>query len=86
MHLVTRTIQQSVRDGRINISPYRKGPDGGVHAEVYKVLCEAFNSFVRINQVNGQAVTRNILIPKVNVATAFGSETVRTTKNLLQRL
>ena len=48
-----------VKDKLIGVSPLKKGPDGNISALVYKALCVAFGSKVRITQLNiGRSSTR----------------------------
>jgi len=51
--LCPRTIQKKVKEGEIGCSPLRRGPKGNISELHYKNLCTAFESFVTINQLNG---------------------------------
>jgi hypothetical protein len=51
--LSPRTIQKKVKEGEIGCSPLRHGPKGNIPELHYKNLCAAFESFVTINQING---------------------------------
>jgi hypothetical protein len=51
--LCPRTIQKKVKEGEIRCSPLRRGPKGSIPELHYKNLCAAFESFVTINQING---------------------------------
>ena len=51
--LCPRTIQKKVKEGEIGCSPLRRGPKGNIPELHYKNLCTAFESFVIINQLNG---------------------------------
>jgi len=51
--LCPRTIQKKVKEGEIGCSPLRRGPKGNIPELHYKNLCTAFESFVTINQLNG---------------------------------
>jgi hypothetical protein len=46
-------IQKKVKEGEIGCSPLRRGPKGNIPELHYKNLCTAFESFVTINQLNG---------------------------------
>ena len=50
--LCPRTIQK-VKEGKIRCSPLRCGPKGNIPELHYKNLCAAYESFVTINQING---------------------------------
>ena len=51
--LCPRTIQKKVKEGEIGCSPLRRGPKGNIPELHYRNLCTAFESFVTINQLNG---------------------------------
>ena len=51
--LSRRSIQQKVKEGNVGTSPLRRGPKGNIPEQDFKNLCVAFESFVRINQLNG---------------------------------
>jgi hypothetical protein len=51
--LCPRTIQKKVKAGNIRYSPLRRGPKGNIPEPHYKNLCAAYESFVTINQING---------------------------------
>jgi hypothetical protein len=40
--------------GLVGMSPLKTGPEGNIPREVYKSLCMAYGSFLRINQINGR--------------------------------
>ena len=48
-----RTIQRNVKMGLIGVSPNKQGPERKLPKFIFKTLCSAFESYVRINQVNG---------------------------------
>jgi hypothetical protein len=52
-HLCPRTIQKKVKEDEIGCSPLRRGPKGNIPELHFKNLCTAFESFVTINQLNG---------------------------------
>ena len=65
-----RTIQRYVNDlGIAGNSPLKRGPNGNIPAWAYSSLCTAFESFVRIQQINagGHENTRKILSRKLNI-------------------
>ncbi len=51
--LCPRTIQKKVKEGKIGCLPLRHGSKGNIPELHYKNLCAAFESFVIINQING---------------------------------
>ncbi len=55
--LCPRTIQKKVKEGKIGCSPQRRGPKGNIPELHYNNLCAAFESFVTINQTNGNMRT-----------------------------
>ena len=65
-----RTILRYVNDWDIaGNSPLKRGPNGNIPAWVYSSLCMAFETFVRIQQINatGHENTRKILSLKLNI-------------------
>ena len=48
-----RTLQRHYLDGRIGMSPKKPGPCPDIPRSVFKLLCSAWESFVRIQQING---------------------------------
>ena len=52
-----RTIQKKVKEGKIGCLPLRRGPKGNIPELHYNNLCAAFESFVTINQTNGNMRT-----------------------------
>jgi hypothetical protein len=66
-----RSIQRYVNDNNnIGISPLKMGNRGNILPWAYSALCNAFESYVRIMQVNscGHENTRRVLSAKVNAA------------------
>ena len=55
--LCPQTIQKKVKEGNIGCSPLRHGPKGNIPELHYNNLCVAFESFVTINQINGNMRT-----------------------------
>ena len=55
--LCPRTIQKKVKEGKIGCLPLRRGPKGNIPELHYNNLCAAFESFVTINQTNGNMRT-----------------------------
>ncbi len=74
-----RTVQQYVQHGMAGNSPKKKGPDGGIAPDFFKVLVQAYESFVRIKQINGESAgnTRIQLMKRMNQAMLTGSSTDR---------
>ncbi len=61
--ICNRKIQRYVKKNIVGASPVRRGPQGNVKPVVYKNLCMAFESYLRINQINArqtQTVEGNI--------------------------
>ena len=71
--------------GLVGMSPRKPGPEGNIPAEMYKALCAAFGSFMRINQINalGGDNTRRKLIPVIAETTNLS---ISTCEQLLRRL
>ncbi len=59
VELCVRTIQKKVKEGEIGCSPLRRGLKGNIPECHYNNLLMAFESFVRINQINGNVATPN---------------------------
>jgi hypothetical protein len=69
-----RSIQRYVNDNNIiGLSPVKMGSRGNIPPWAYSALCNAFESYVRIMQVNscGHENTRRVLSAKVNAAMGF---------------
>ena len=62
-----RIIQREVAEDRIGVSPKKKGPQGIIPPLIYDTLCNAFESYIQIKQLNGQGtdITNNKLIELV---------------------
>jgi phage terminase large subunit-like protein len=58
VEICTRSIQKYVKNGCIGVSPQRRGPKGEIDELHFKNLCLAFESFIVINQNNGDARIR----------------------------
>ncbi len=63
-----RTIRRYVGNGMIGVSPLKMGPDGGVPDNHFKLLLTAFETYIRISQINGETFnnTANKLTTRVN--------------------
>ncbi len=48
------TVMPCVANGMVGQSPLKMGPDGGIQNDVFKLLLTAFETFVEINQINGE--------------------------------
>ena len=48
-----RRIQRDVAEDRIGESAKKKGPERGVPRLMYDKLCNAFESYIQIKQLNG---------------------------------
>ncbi len=53
MTVGVRSIQQFVKNDDIDCSPLKRGPNGNIDQHHFKNLCMAFESYVRICQLNG---------------------------------
>jgi hypothetical protein len=53
VNLCPQTIQKKVKDGAVGFSPLRRGPKGFIPEHHFNNLCIAFETFIRINQMNG---------------------------------
>jgi len=51
--LCPQTIQKKVKEGKIECLPLRCGPKRNIPELHYNNLCAVFESFVTINQING---------------------------------
>jgi len=61
-----KTIKRYVDDGKAGISPKKKGrPSTNIQESTFLILCNAYESFVRINQINGTTTPREILAAKI---------------------
>ena len=54
MHIHKRTIQHEVAAGRIDVSPLKPDMKGNFPALTFQHLANAFESFIKIKQLNGQ--------------------------------
>ena len=66
--LTPRTISRYVKEGMAGTSPQKKGPEGKLPRETYLCVCDAFESYVRISQINGDEIdaTQKKLAERVN--------------------
>ncbi len=48
-----RTVQHYEQYDKAGKSP-RKGPDGGIPNNIFKILLQAYKSYVRIKQINAE--------------------------------
>jgi hypothetical protein len=53
VNLCPRTIQKKVKDGAVGVLPLRRGPKGFIPEHYFNNLCIAFETFIHINQMNG---------------------------------
>ena len=54
VHIHKRTIQREVAAGRVGLSPLKRGMKGNFPALTFQHLANAFESFIKIKQLNGQ--------------------------------
>ena len=54
VHIHKRTIQHEVAAGRVGLSPLKQGVKGNFPALTFQHLAKAFESFIKIKQLNGQ--------------------------------
>ncbi len=53
------TIHRYVAElGLVGMSPLKTGPEGNIPRDDYKMLCAAYGSCLRINQINGRGGLR----------------------------
>ena len=73
-------------ENHIGVSPKRKGPEGIIPRLVYDNLCNAFESYIQIKQLNGLGteITNNKLIELLKKCTR--SVIILDCKNLLNHL
>ena len=64
-------------------SPLKQGPHGNIHALAYSALCNAFESIVRIKQLNvhGHEHVLSILSAKANAVVGNQQETINGHEN-----
>jgi hypothetical protein len=55
IRIAPRTIQQEVKDGRAGLSPVKQGRPSNIPDETFDHMADAFGSFIRIQQLNGQS-------------------------------
>ncbi len=80
-----RTRQCKVAEDQISVSPKKKGPEGLVPRLIYDNLCNAFESYIQIKQLNGHGteITNKKLIEQLKKCTK--SVIVLDCKHLLHR-
>ncbi len=66
-----RTIQREVAEDQIGVSPKMKGPKGVLPKLIYDNLCNAFESYIQIKQLNGHGtgITNKKLIEQLKQCT-----------------
>ena len=62
-----RTIQEHVARGSVGESPVRRGNPGKIAETTFLMLCNAFESYIRISQLNGKAEPRKLLSSKIKL-------------------
>ncbi len=79
-----RTVQYYVQNNMAGESPKKRGPDGGINKQDFKILTMAYERFIRIKQLNPESGqnTCSLLLKRVNKVMKTGSSSDR----LLQRL
>lgn len=83
-----RKIQRYVKKNVTGVSPIRRGPQGNINPLVYKNLCMAFESYLRINQINARIGknSRPKLAIQVNKAAGIVSNGNKQSAKLLDRI
>jgi len=67
-NISSKTVSQMVREGRINVSPLKRGPAGHFPKVQWLAMCTAFVTFVKLEQANSKKQSSlNELTKKVNV-------------------
>ena len=84
----SRTIIRECDKGRGGKSPLRKGAPGEIPPLVFNLICNAFESFVVINQLNGNGGnnTKKILASKVNAVMNQAGNNSQLSFKLLNRI
>jgi len=62
-----RTIQEHVAKGSVGESPVRRGRPGDIESSTFLMLCVAFESYIRIRQINGNSEERKLLSTKIRL-------------------
>ena len=62
-----RTIQEHVANGSVGKSPVRRGRPGNIEGSTFLMLCNAFETYVRIRQLNGNSEERKVLSTKIKL-------------------
>ena len=80
-----RTVTRYVSAGMIGVSPKRRGPEGNMPEKSLKILVRATESYIRINQGNGNGtvIKRKSLVCIVNsIVDPFFEESIHHNKLL----
>ena len=63
----SKTVTRMYREGRINSSPMKRGPAGDFSKEIWKAMCGAFTTYIKLEQAHSKKQsTLNQLARKVN--------------------
>ena len=74
--LSPRTITRYVKNGNVGTSPKKNGNPGTIPEFVFQTLCTAMETFMKINQVNGQNVENTRQKLHKRVCRVMGKENV----------
>ena len=82
-----RTVRNAVRDGRVNLTPLKRGQQGSIPHQAFKALCGAFESYVKLASQKGDInISRPRLIQRVNSVVNNKIDENRKGDGLLKRL
>ena len=85
--LAASTINTYVRDGKVGQEPAKRGYEGILSKDAFKLLVFAVESYIQINQVNCIPLKRNILISIINEVCAIVSNpNVKMKDNMFERV
>ena len=84
--LSRHTLNRYFKDGNIGSSPLRNGFPGTIPEFVFKNLCTAIESYMKINQLNGQSVENSRKNLHNRVMKVMGKEENIVSTSLLNRI
>ena len=83
-----RTVTRYVAEGRAGESPKKRGYTGVVQPNVFKLICEAFETYIQINQINSRdwQHKRKYLAALLNKVVGISSDGSRVKDSFLNRV
>ena len=81
-----RTIRRYVKNGLVGCSPLKRGERGTIPSPIFRALVEAFETFIQIEQANGERQTKQCGLSRIVNLVINGSGENRTHYDLLYRL